>query len=591
MYTFNTDPMKKFTAFAILGLAAATMLVAFKPGPKGKSTVPAKQPVLTNQYIVVAWNDLGMHCSNLDFSNMCILPPYNNQKAQVIQKGDQATLPMVMMGSGGINVTYEIPGNTESATKTNFWSYSQHIFGVTLPPNIGLTGVGMAGTMQTADTINYHHVEGIPITAFPDATPTIPDAYQLTLIKAWSLAGQVLATTQSVIPVAHEINCVSSGCHSSEMAILQGHDQVQGFNIADKPILCANCHSDNALGTAGQPGVPPFSQVIHMKHGEFIKTGTNTDCYKCHPGPNTQCWRDTMKTATTGNVHKCQDCHGSVFNVGKTIENGREPWLEEPSCGKATCHGPNYAEEPGKLFRNSKGHGGLYCSACHGSPHAIFPTSQPRDNVQNIALQGYAGTLKSCAVCHGYTPSGPGPHGIQLTNTTLQNITVSAAQTSCYNATGSIKVAGNGTAFSVLNGGNATIIAGQSIAFLPGTHADSGSYMHGYITTHGQYCTTPAFPVVSSIPGKAITGDGAGSSCLKVYPNPANDIFYLEFCPTGVPESGNVEIYGTQGEKVLTTTLTGNGRHELSLAGRPAGIYMIRVYSGDRIETRKVIKQ
>jgi len=108
----------------------------------------------------------------------------------------------------------------------------------------------------------------------------------------------------------------------------------------------------------------------------------------------------------------CQNCHGSVSNVGQSIANGRIPWLQEPSCGATTCHGPNFAEEPGKLFKNSRGHGNLYCSTCHGSPHAILPTSKDRDNMQNIALQGYAGTLLECSVCHGVNPTGPGPHGV-----------------------------------------------------------------------------------------------------------------------------------------------------------------------------------
>jgi len=98
--------------------------------------------------------------------------------------------------------------------------------------------------------------------------------------------------------------------------------------------------------------------------------------------------------------------------VGESISNGRVPWLQEPSCGATQCHGPNYAEEPGKLFRQSRGHGGLFCSACHGEPHAILPSSQANDNAQNIALQGYAGTLNKCEVCHGVVPTGAGPHGI-----------------------------------------------------------------------------------------------------------------------------------------------------------------------------------
>ena len=114
-----------------------------------------------------------------------------------------------MPHSSGIYVTYEIPGNTYSVGKTNFWGYVQHLFGVTLPPNIGLAGFGLTGTMLNADTINYHYATGIPITAFTDAAPTVSAPYQLTLIKAYNSGGTQLASTQSVIPISHEINCVS----------------------------------------------------------------------------------------------------------------------------------------------------------------------------------------------------------------------------------------------------------------------------------------------------------------------------------------------------------------------------------------------
>jgi hypothetical protein len=390
--------MKKVISLFGLGILISILFVAFTPVENAK---PA-----TGNYIVVAWNDLGMHCANKDFSNMCILPPYNNQSAHVIQVGDQATMPVVMIPStSGITVSYSIPGNTWSGStsivdKTNFWVYAFQLFGANLQPNIGLTGLGLTGTM--ADSNNFYHAQGIPLTPYLDNNLTNPDPYQLTLIEARNSGNELIASTQSVIPVSNEINCVSSGCHSSEMNILNEHESVPGFNIANKPIFCANCHSDNALGMPGQAGVPPFSQVIHQKHG-----GETNNCYKCHPGPNTQCFRDIMKTKGL----TCQTCHGSVSNVGNTIENGRQPWLQEPQCGASACHGANYAEEPGKLFRNSKGHGGLICSTCHGSPHAILPSENARDNVQNIALQGYAGTLKKCEVCHGYIPAAPGPHG------------------------------------------------------------------------------------------------------------------------------------------------------------------------------------
>lgn len=550
-------------------------LKAFTQGPLGQSAP------MTQQYVLVAWNDLGMHCANLDFSNMCILPPYNTQKAQVILKGSPSALPVVLSGPASVSLTYEIPGNTESASKTNFWSYAQQLFGVPMAPNTGLTGSGMTGVMAPHPTENYYMAEGIPVTAFPDATPTVPAPFQLTLIKAYGPTGEFLTSTQSVIPVSHEINCVSSGCHASELAILQKHDQVPGFNINNRPIFCATCHSDNALGMPGQPGVPPFSQAIHEKHGGFINSGTSADCYKCHPGPNTQCWRDVMH-GSTGGITKCQDCHGSVSEVGHSIDSGRQPWLQEPSCGATSCHGPNYAEEPGKLFRNSRGHGGLFCSACHGSPHAIFPTGEPNDNVQNVSLQGFSGTLSDCSVCHGYTPSGPGPHGIH--NTNVQNSTVGTGQSTCNSTTGLVTVAGGGTGVDVQPGGSATFIAGYKVRLMPGTTAEPGGYLHGYITVNGQYCATPASPLATRY-------DSRESASFRVFPNPTTGDITVEAEKPRSCEGFGVEIYGTAGSLIHTGSAHGTDPFRCSLSGHPAGVYLVRIITDNGTLSKKVVLQ
>lgn len=370
---------------AVLGLPILIVLTAFNPPPLG-------------DYIVISWNDLGMHCSGKNYQNLCILPPYNNLKAHVIQRGSATSLPQVI--TDGLSMTYEIPGNTYSVGKTNFWTYAYNLFGVQLQPNIGLTGVGLTGNLLPVS--NNFLVEGIPITPYTDQNLVTEDPYQLGLIKVYDQSMNELASTQPVVPVSNEMNCVSSGCHASETAILNAHEQEGGFDPNATPILCSQCHADNALGMPGHPGVPSLSLAMHETHGSH----TN-DCYKCHPGPNAQCFRDVMHTA--GMV--CQDCHGSVAQVGQSIANGRQPWLQEPSCGASQCHGPNFAEEPGQLFKNSKGHGNLYCSTCHGSPHAILPTNNARDNLQNVTLQGYAGILRECSVCHGVNPTAPGPHG------------------------------------------------------------------------------------------------------------------------------------------------------------------------------------
>ncbi|MCU0370240.1 MAG: hypothetical protein MUC31_02405, partial [Bacteroidales bacterium] len=72
----------------------------------------------------------------------------------------------------------------------------------------------------------------------------------------------------------------------------------------------------------------------------------------------------------------------------------------------------------------------------------------------------------------------------------LQNVTVASGQSPCYDATQTITTAGSSTTFLVQNGGDATLIAGQNILLLPGTLAQSGSYMMATITTDGSYCFT-----------------------------------------------------------------------------------------------------
>jgi hypothetical protein len=359
------------------------------------------------EYILLGWNDLGMHCSNKNFSKVAVLPPFNNVRAQLIRKAAGLTPEVV---TAGYVVEYSIPGNTYSVGKTDFWTYAQQLFGLSspLPANIGLTGHGLTGTMDTSG--NCFLSTGIPVTPFPDADLVNEHPYQLIHLVAHAAGDTVtLATTDVVIPVSNEVGCVQSGCHSSEQNILNQHEDVSGFN-QNGPVLCASCHASNALGTTGDPEARSFSYRIHQQHSSISPSGSINTCYKCHPGPNTQCLRDVMHNSPSQMI--CQNCHGTMSQIASSINSGRRPWLDEPSCGATTCHGSGHAEEPGKLFRESRGHGGLFCSACHGSPHAITPTSQPNDNLQSIRLQGAAGVLRECSICHANPPSDGGPHGL-----------------------------------------------------------------------------------------------------------------------------------------------------------------------------------
>jgi hypothetical protein len=57
----------------------------------------------------------------------------------------------------------------------------------------------------------------------------------------------------------------------------------------------------------------------------------------------------------------------------------------------------------------------VYCSGCHGSPHAEFPSARANDNVYPKALQGYAAKITECTVCHTSTMTASangGPHSV-----------------------------------------------------------------------------------------------------------------------------------------------------------------------------------
>jgi hypothetical protein len=381
----------------------------------------ALSPAFAQDYVLIGWSEAGMHCANKDFSKIALMPPGNTIRAQLIHRLSDG-LPKAE--TAGFTIQYSIPNNTTSVTKTNFWTYAKTLFGLAqdLPADVGLTGNGLSGVMDT--TGNSFVATAIPVTPYADSNLTTPAPYQLAhLVAVEAATGKVLATTDIVIPVSNEIGCAQSGCHSSDAAVLNAHESVNGFNKAG-PVLCAKCHASAGVGLPGNGSAVSLSMAVHNKHRNRVGTATAiAACYKCHPGPTTRCLRDVMST-NASNPMVCQNCHGTLPTLVTSLTNGRRPWLDEPKCGDSTCHGNNFAEEAGKLFRQSQGHGKLYCSACHGSPHAILPSREANDNVQSIRLQGSAGPMRDCRVCHAVLIPVFGPHGINFNPTAVREPSV-----------------------------------------------------------------------------------------------------------------------------------------------------------------------
>lgn len=465
---------------------------------------PALLMAGNGQWTVVAWNNLGMHCMDDDYSVFSILPPFNTINAQVM---DAAGHLITDPAAAGITLTYEAVAspdgslNQTSLNKTNFYDFAAAIYGANLAPDVGLAGKSMPGAANTPQTMNWvagmnwFEAAGIPICPKDDAGHKNP--YPLMRVSVKNASNAVLASTDIVVPVSDEMDC--RACHKSgsgpaampaagwvndtndkrdfRLNILRLHDEKNVANpnyatslaaagyppqglyysvtSANKQVLCAACHASEALGTGGAAGVPPLTRSMHSKHATVINptnglqldnTASRNSCYMCHPGSETRCLRGAMGSAVNpvdgSLVMQCQSCHGNMAAVGASTRTG---WLMEPNC--QACHSGDALANEGQirftnvftsgttmrvpanqrfatnantpaagisLFRFSKGHGGLVCSACHGSTHAEYPSLHRDDNLYAWNKQGHRGKLADCTVCHPSMPSNSvgGPHGI-----------------------------------------------------------------------------------------------------------------------------------------------------------------------------------
>ena len=448
----------------------------------------------SSAYTLLAWNDLGMHCfDGSDFSVFSILPPYNNLNAQLIRKAGTDNKHV----TAGVTLTYEALDynghiNTDSVSKTNFWDYLSTLFpGHSNVANVGLTGNKVPSLtpqpMGYNATHDWFEADAIPLINRDDDNVT--NYYPMVRVVAKDTAGTVLATADVVLPVSDEMDCAK--CHASTAAsadarplagwennpdtlkdykynILRLHDDKHPINTTDldtlaakgysygaslyataksgTPILCAACHSSNALGTANVGNAQSLTTSLHLKHagvidpanGLALNDSTNRSaCYSCHPGALTECLRGAMGSAKDANGQQsmqCQSCHGTMNNVGNSSRIG---WLDEPNCQACHQNGQRYTSAlvngslrsvldhrfatnvntptaGVSLYRFSTGHGDLQCSSCHGSTHAIFPTSHAQDNVLSNTIQGHSGTIAECTSCHTTIPSTSkdGPHGM-----------------------------------------------------------------------------------------------------------------------------------------------------------------------------------
>jgi hypothetical protein len=222
-----------------------------------------------------------------------------------------------------------------------------------------------------------------------------------------------------------------------------------------------------------------------------------------------------------------------------------------------------------------------YGSTLGASPSPVTGTSQTNISADlNSLVPGATYHYRARGV------TGPGMiiFGEDKIFTTMPgNLTATGtiANDTCINATQTITAGGAPNNFVVTPAGNVTMIAGHNIIFLPGSVVQQGGYLRGYITSTGQYCGANTPPLVAVRLGNTEEPADLMQSSLKVYPNPTTGTFTLELNGESRDGHASVDIFSMHGDKVFTSEIPRKGKHELSLSGMPAGIYLVRVSGSD----------
>ncbi|SMF95372.1 hypothetical protein SAMN02949497_2735 [Methylomagnum ishizawai] len=105
--------------FAQVATAAATATTSINSTsqnkPKKLNAVPQAAQLINGSkgYRVLATNDLGMHCSDLDYRIAAILPPYNSVHSQVVRIGSSSASPPRLLDATAIDLYYSAVANPQ----------------------------------------------------------------------------------------------------------------------------------------------------------------------------------------------------------------------------------------------------------------------------------------------------------------------------------------------------------------------------------------------------------------------------------------------------------------------------------------------
>ncbi len=167
--------------------------------------------------------------------------------------------------------------------------------------------------------------------------------------------------------------------------------------------------------------------------------------------------------------------------------------------------------------------------------------------------------------------------------------TIPSGTNNCYNALNTITVAGGGSSFVVENGGSATLIAGSKVSILYGAHVEAGGYLHAYITTTSDWCSSLPPAMVATVTGEAEMAELPVPSRFNIFPNPTNGKFTLVQKGDDPNGAVRVNIFGMYGELLQTETIINERSHEFNVSNLMSGMYFVKVEKNGQMELFKLI--
>ena len=402
--------------------------------------------------IVMASNDLGMHCACPGAQYMLLLPPFNTLRAQVIERdvnNERSGTPLVLADPSDIRVEYNIVENDDDFLKTQDTYYPTWIqmmprygFGPAIDPADGkiqgLTGSKLAGEME-AEPEGWWEAVGVP--AFPDESNASSSQEKIMIdplggpdrnpyltgnIKVIEQAsGALLAETNITVPVSFGGCC---DCHLDLAENTPGygrdpessfqlmgflHSRDSGINFADPtvlnpdrateiaegepvtpgPVRCSVCHWDPAMGESAAPG-----GYVHATTGAPLPTSQYSFSDVLHR------WHVENSTVLSYDpdlATDCYQCHPSnEVNCYRGQHTLQTIGQDNHAVWCTDCHGDLYQRVAEGQMDNPWSEATLpKCQDCHNGTG------------ENGSLSAFGGSfLKSmahksnailCSTCHG----------------------------------------------------------------------------------------------------------------------------------------------------------------------------------------------